>query len=216
MKTEAATFLEALVRGDRRSAQRLVDGVLDRGRTLRELYLDVFQPALQEIGRRWQYNEVTVAEEHLATAITQAAMGRAFERVYRWRDSRSPSLIAACADDERHQLGLRMVCDLLELEGWDTTYLGASVPVESLVDMVLKRSPDVVALSASIGPNLPRVRGAIAAIRESGVSPMPLIVVGGLAVAGDANLASRLGADLTAVSAADAVELLTARVPQRA
>lgn len=214
--TTPEAFLDALTRGDRRTAERLVDTALDRGAHLRELYLDMIQPAMREIGRLWQENCLTVAEEHLATAITQAAMGRAFERVYRWFDRRTPTLIAACADDERHQMGLRMLCDLLELEGWDTTYLGASVPVESLVDMVEKRRPDVVALSAAIAPHLPRVRSAIAAIHASNVSPAPLIVIGGRAIGGDTELATRLGADLTASDASEAVAMLQQRFARSA
>jgi methanogenic corrinoid protein MtbC1 len=213
--TEGESFVDALVRGDRRSANQFVDRMLDRGVSLRDLYLDVMQPAMHEIGRRWQENEVSVAEEHLATAITQAAMGRAFERVYRWHDSRAPSLIAACVDEERHQIGLRMLCDLLELEGWDTTYLGASVPAESLMDMVRKRRPDVVAVSVTMTPHLSHARFVIAALRQSGVTPMPVVIIGGRAVAGDAGLGMRLGADLTAGNAGDAVELLRVRLAQR-
>lgn len=211
MMGDATTFLDALVRGDRRAADRVVDHVLDRGDGLRGLYLSVVQPAMREIGRLWQENELTVAEEHLATAITQSAMGRAFERVYRWHESRNPTLIAACVDEERHQMGLRMLCDLLELEGWDTAYLGASVPIESLVAMVEKRKPDVVALSATIAPHLPRIRAAIEAIRGASVAAQPLIIVGGRAFHGQAVLATQLGADLTAEDASDAVELLRSR-----
>jgi methanogenic corrinoid protein MtbC1 len=209
--TAVAEFLDALVRGDRRTADQLVDRSLDRGDDLQTLYLEVLQPAMREIGRLWQENQLTVAEEHLATAITQAAMGRAFERVYRWRDQRTPTMIAACVDDERHQMGLRMLCDLLELEGWETTYLGASVPIEALVDMIEKRKPDVVGLSATIAPHLPRLRAAIAAIRESRVSPMPFIIAGGRAIAGDEALAQRMGADITASDASDAVQTLQRR-----
>jgi methanogenic corrinoid protein MtbC1 len=209
--TDCDRFLEALRRGDRRAADGVVDHILDRGAGLRDLYLDVIQPAMREIGRLWQENELTVAEEHLATAITQSAMGRAFERVYRWHESRNPSLIAACVDEERHQVGLRMICDLLELEGWDPAYLGASVPVESLVAMVEKRRPDVVALSAATAPNLPRLRDAVGAIRKAPLTTQPLIMVGGRAVSGNPELASRLGADITAADAAGAVELLRDR-----
>jgi methanogenic corrinoid protein MtbC1 len=206
--SEAEDFLQALRSGDRRTANAIVDRVIDRGEALQDLYLEIVQPAMREVGRLWQLNEMTVAEEHLATAITQAAMGRAFERVYQWRDSRTPSLVAACVADERHQMGLRMLCDLLELEGWDTSYLGASVPVESLVSMVEKRMPDVVALSATITPHLPRLRAAITAIRAVNIASQPLIIAGGRAVNGDEDLARRLGADLTAGDAADAVRKL--------
>jgi methanogenic corrinoid protein MtbC1 len=69
---------------------------------------------------------------------------------------------------------------------------------------VRKRRPDVVALSASITPHLARVRETIRAIRENVPDP-PLIAVGGRPFLGDPGLAERLGADLTAGDAAEAV-----------
>ena len=201
-------FLDALKRGDRRAATFIVDAALDAGAELREIYIDVVQPAMREIGRLWQENELTVAEEHLATAISQSVMSRTFERVFVWRDSRTPFLVAACADDERHQIGLRMLCDLLEMEGWETSYLGASVPIESLVDFVQKHQPDAVAISATIAPHIPRVRAAIDALRAAHLAKQPVVAVGGRAFLTDPSLAVRVGADLTAADAADAVRVL--------
>jgi methanogenic corrinoid protein MtbC1 len=211
MSETADRYLDALLCGDRNAAAGVVDVALGAGACLRTLYLDVLQPSMREIGRLWQENVITVADEHLATAITQSVMGRLFEKVYEWRPRRSPSLIAACADEERHQMGLRMLCDLLELEGWDTTYLGASVPVESLVDMVARLHPEVVALSASISPHIPRVRAAIAAIRAADLTVQPFVIVGGRALFADTTLAARIGADLMATDAAEAVDLLQRR-----
>ena len=212
MNTLRDSYLDALRRGDRRAAFRALDDALDAGAELDDLYLDVVQPAMREIGRLWEQNVLTVAEEHAATAITQAAMARMFERVFVWRDVRTPRLLAACAEDERHQMGLRMLCDLLELDGWETTYLGASVPVESLVDFVHKHNPDVVALSATIAPHIPRIRDAITAIRDATLPKQPLIAVGGRAFHSDPSLADRVGADLTAEDAAVAVRTLDERL----
>ena len=212
MTPQADDFLDALRRGDRRDAFRAVDAALDAGTELRGIYLDVVQPAMREIGRLWQENELTVAEEHLATAIVQSAMSRTFERVFVWRDLRTPLLVAACADTERHQIGLRMLCDLLEMEGWATTYLGASVPIESLVDFVRKHQPAAVAISATIAPHIPRVRAAIAAIRAANLPQQPVVAVGGRLFLSDPSLAIRLGADLTATDASDAVRALDEKV----
>jgi len=206
------SFFEAIRRGDRQAAFRSLDAALDAGLGLQALYVEVVQPSMREIGRLWQENELTVAEEHLATAITESAMSRAFERVFVWRDQRTPRLIAACADDERHQMGLRMLCDLLELEGWETIYLGASVPIESLTAIIAAREPDAVALSATIAPHVPRVRAAIAAIRATKLDRQPLIAVGGRAFLADPSLAKRVGADFTAADAAQAVRTLDERV----
>ena len=210
-----ARYLDAVRRGDRRGAFAVVDDARAAGLDLRTLYLAVFQPALREIGRLWQENAITVADEHLATAITQAAMGRLYDDAFAWGAEGGPTLIAACADVERHEIGLRMLCDLLELEGWRTTYLGATVPIESLAAMVRERKPDAVALSVALAPHLPRLRETIAAVREAAGDRPPVILVGGRPFLADPSLAERLGADLTAGDAQEAVAALRARVEGR-
>jgi MerR family transcriptional regulator, light-induced transcriptional regulator len=203
-----AEFLDAVLAGSRRTAFGVVDRALEAGLGLRDLYLEVFQPALREVGRLWQENRITVADEHLATAITQAAMGRLYDRLFAASPGGGRLLVAACADTERHEVGLRMICDLLEMEGWDTVFLGATVPVGDLVRMVASRRPDVVALSASITPHLPRLRDAIAAIRRTADGGAPLIAVGGRPFVDDPALADEVGADFTAADAAEAAERL--------
>ena len=204
-------YLAAVLAGHRREAFALVEEAVDEGLGIGPLYLDVFQPVLREIGRLWQENRITVADEHLATAITQAAMARVYDRLFLQQRAAGPLLVAACADQERHELGLRMLCDVLEMEGWDTVFLGASVPVEDLVSMVVERRPAVVALSAAIAPHLPRVREAIGAIRRAVPEGGPVIAVGGRAFADDPGLGERLGADLTARDAIEAATRLKER-----
>jgi methanogenic corrinoid protein MtbC1 len=207
-------YFDALRRGDRHAAFQTLDAALDAGADIHAIYLEVVQPSLREIGRLWQDNVISVAEEHLATAITESAMGRVFERVFVWRDGRAPRLLAACADQERHQLGLRMLCDLLEMDGWETIYLGASMPIESLVELVRARRPDVVAISATLATHVSRVREAIRSIRAAQLELQPVIAVGGRAFMSDPSLAPRVGADLTASDAREAVRALNERVPR--
>jgi MerR family transcriptional regulator, light-induced transcriptional regulator len=215
-RTEAVLgeYVASLREGDRRRAFATIDRARRSGVDLPSLYMEVFQPALREVGRLWQTNEISVADEHLATAITQAAMARAFEQVFSWSDSPRHTLLAACADTERHEVGLRMICDLLELRGWDTTFLGATVPVDSLVSMIERRKPDAVALSVALTPHLPRLRMMVEQIRSLIEDP-PLILVGGRPFLDDPSLANRIGADLTAPDALQAVELLQQNIAKR-
>jgi len=205
-------YFGAIRIGDRRRAFQVIDAVREEGLELAAIYLGIFEPALREIGCLWQNNELTVAEEHLATVITEAAMARAYERAFTWRTDMSRTLVAACVDVERHEIGLRMLCDLLDLEGWHTTYLGSTVPVESLVMMVRRLRPNVVALSAALTPHLPRVRAMTEAIKGALGDARPLIIVGGRPFLDNPGLAQRLGADFTAQNAVDAVRLLGERV----
>lgn len=206
-------YITAILAGDRFRAFDVLEQARGAGLGLRPIYLGVLQPALREIGRLWQENEITVADEHLATAITQGAMSRLFGQVYAWGTRANRTLIAACADLERHEVGLRMICDLLEIEGWDTVYLGAAVPADSLAFMVERKRPDAVALSATITPHVPRLRSMIDALRA--LDEPPFIVVGGRPFHADPGLAERIGADLTADDAAEAVDRLTSRFVPR-
>lgn len=208
-----AAWLAALREGDRRAAQEVVRRAREEGLALTEIYLEIFQPALQEIGRLWQENEISVADEHLATAITQMAMAQFYDELFASPSAGGPTLIGACVDVERHEVGLRMLCDLLEVEGWDTTYLGAAVPIGGLVHMVRDRQPDVVALSAALMPHVSRVAQVVAALREGLGERTPTILVGGRAFVENPALASGVGADLTASTAAGAVNLLKERFP---
>lgn len=205
-------YIAALRAGERRRAFAAVDGARAAGLPLQVIYLDVLQPAMREIGRLWQENLLSVAEEHLATAITLSVMLRLTDSST-WTPSRPRRLIAACAEHERHEIGLRMLCDLLDQEGWETHYLGATVPTESLVGMVRDRRPDVVALSATIAPHLPHVRATIATIREATAPEPPLFLLGGRQFLGQPELGARLGADLTAQDAGEAVAMLLERLP---
>jgi MerR family transcriptional regulator, light-induced transcriptional regulator len=206
-----AQYLDAVTSGERLRAFAAVEAAREAGVDLRTLYLRVFQPALREIGRLWQGNRLTVAEEHMATAITQTAMLRLLGDL-EVPEPAGPLLIAACVDTERHEIGLRMLCDFLDLEGWETIYLGAAVPAESLAQMVSDRRPQAVALSASIAPHLPQLRDAIAAVREAGAPDPPLVMVGGRPFLEHPELAATLGADLTASDAAEAAALLVERL----
>lgn len=197
-------FLRALLDGDRFAAFDEVARLRGAGRGLSSIYLEVFQPSLREIGRLWQVAEITVADEHLASAITQSAMAGLYRDLFDEAPSSGPTVLAACADGEHHQIGLRMVCDLLQVDGWATRYLGASVPADDLVDMVRRRNPDVLAMSASIPARLDDVRQVLSAVRAAG-GRRPFLVVGGRAVGEEgAPDAPALGADLVLFDAAEA------------
>ncbi|HEY6889679.1 MAG TPA: cobalamin-dependent protein, partial [Solirubrobacter sp.] len=189
-------YVDALVAGDLATAVRLVE---DSDADVRSLYLDVLQPALYEIGHRWEEAEISVAQEHLATATTQSLMARLAERF----DSctrRGRKVLVACADGELHAIGVRMVADFLDADGWDVLFVGAISPSAAVADLAREQGVDVVALSAALPARVPELANAVRVLRA--LEPAPVIAVGGLAFAGDATRALATGADLFATDAA--------------
>jgi MerR family transcriptional regulator, light-induced transcriptional regulator len=208
-------YLDAICAGDRRAAFAVLDRCAEDGHGLRPVYLQVLQPAMHEVGQRWQENRLSVAEEQLATAITQSAMARLYSRHFEGAPGPARTLIAACADFERHELGLRMIADFLELDGWEVVYLGATARVDDLVAMVRTQRPDALALSVSLAPHLPRLGAMIAAVRAALGAEAPLILAGGRPLVERPGLAAELGADLTASDAHEAAELVRAHFASR-
>jgi MerR family transcriptional regulator, light-induced transcriptional regulator len=200
----ARAYLRCLLDGRRHEAVAMILDAAQSGTPVEDLYLRVLQNVQREIGRLWQLNRITVAQEHYGTAVTQQAMARLYPHVF-GRDRVGRTLVATCVADELHEVGLRMVADLFELTGWDTHYLGANVPVQGVVQTVLDRRADVLAVSTTITANLHHVEELIAAVRAVPAAAAPKVLVGGypFLIAGD--LWRRVGADGFAADAREAV-----------
>lgn len=191
---ECEAFEEALLAGDHRRAAQVFDRVLDAGRGLVEAEQHVIQPALYRIGQKWQENQVSVAQEHLATAIAQSVMARGMVK----SEVPSPNgrkVLLACVAGNHHVVGLQMVADSFQLGGWDVQYLGADVPVRDLVGQVKSWKPDLVGLSVSFPQQLRVVRQAIQALEAELGSARPPVIIGGLAINQFDQLADQVGAE---------------------
>lgn len=159
-------YQERLLAGDRRACGEIVQKLLDDGIGLEELYLDLFQTALYEVGSLWERNRISVAVEHTATAITEALMSLAYPRLFQVRRI-GRTAVVTCATGELHQVGARMVADSLEMRGWDAHFLGANTPVDDLLRHLDDKKPEVLAISMSISSSLPRLQESVGQIREA-------------------------------------------------
>lgn len=175
-------FLAAQLAADRREALRLVlDEGVKRGVQVQQLLLDVIRPAQQEIGRLWQINQISIADEHVATAISQLALAQLYPYAERHATTHRRILVG-CVEGELHDMGARMAADLLDLEGHDVIFLGASTPTDHLVNKVKAEEPDLVVLSITMTFHVGALQSAVARIRAE-ASPPPPIAAGGRALA---------------------------------
>lgn len=191
-------FVTAIARNDALGAERAVLAAVEDGLPVRDVYLKVAQPALYEIGRGWERGELTVAQEHLATATVQSLIARLSVRLGASGKPRGRAIVA-CAPGELHAVGAHFVADFLEGDGWEVLMLGPSTPLLALADLVRVTRPAVVALSTTLGSNLPATAAVMTDL--SSLDPRPLLVVGGAAFGGREILAREFGADVYAADA---------------
>ncbi len=202
----ARDYLAQLLDGKRSNAYQVIRDALRNGLSIRDLYITIFQPVQYEVGRLWLLNKVSVAEEHFCTAATQSLMLELYPEII--SSSRSGAkLVSACVGPELHEIGVRMVTDFFEMDGWDTWYLGAAVSNDILIAAINERSPDIVALSATMSYHIPKVTELVAVIKENFGGDAPRVMVGGVPFNTVPDLWRTVGADLWAVNADQAVQV---------
>ena len=194
MAARRDAFLAGLLTRRSVRARAAVDDALADGVPITDIYLEILQPALYEIGHRWAIDQLNVAEEHYATAVTQQLLDELSARMRMPpRDGRLA--VVSGTPGELHALGARMVADFLEADGWEVIQLGASTPAPDLAELVDSERPDIVALSTATAGSLPGIVDVLDRLRE--LEPRPYLVVGGQFWTAETSLAaSELGADL--------------------
>jgi MerR family transcriptional regulator, light-induced transcriptional regulator len=195
-------YLAAQLAGNRREALRLlVEDGLGGGASVLDLQTRVIQAAQDELGRLWQHNQVTIAQEHMASAISELGLATLFERAAP-TSSLGKKIILACVAGEHHDLPARLVADFLDLAGFDMRYLGADVPHDDLARMIEAEQPDLIGLSVTMSFNVPALRTAVA--RSRAIADRP-ICIGGHATRGAPDLAGELGVVAAGKSPAEIV-----------
>ena len=211
-------YLEHAVAGRDRAAVDHVLGLADAGWSVPELLLGVIGPAQDELGRLWERGAISVAEEHMATAVTHLAMYALYPRLFD-ADRLGQALDAAPVPGHRHSVGLRMVSDLLQHRGWDVHYVGTSCPVPDLIDAVADHEAILLLLGASMTCHLPVLRQAIEQVRAERRCDGVTVMVGGRPFRHAPGLGEWAGADLVGTHAVEAIAaattLLAAEAPSR-
>ena len=188
-----ARYLDAQLAGDRRAALRIViDEGLGAGHPVHALHTGVVQAAQAEIGRLWQQNRISIADEHMATAISHVVASRLFEEATP-QPRLDKRVIVACVEGEFHDFPSRLVGDFLDLGGFDVLYLGANVPTDHLMAMLRDTTPDLLALSVTMSFNVPALRAALVRVRAE--LPSLPILVGGHALSWEPGIAAEFDVD---------------------
>lgn len=203
-KLLAQRFLDICLQFKYGSAISEIQKAVDEGVSVNEIYLQVITPVMRELGRLWHLNKITVGHEHYCTAVTQMVMASLFPKIFSV-EQKKRRLLSICVAGELHEIGARMVSDLFEMNGWDTIFLGADVPVESVINTLIEHEANVLAISVTLVSNLGALTEIIEAVRATPACVNVKILVGGAALNIDSSLWQKLGADGWAIDGPSAI-----------
>jgi methanogenic corrinoid protein MtbC1 len=185
-------FLAAILNGQRQAALNVIEEALRDGHKLVNIYVDVFAESLHRVGKLWELNQISVGQEHMATAITQYVIALIYPHLAP-SALRRGSMVVTGVSGELHQIGANLVADAMESNGWTVRFLGTNLPHSSILGAVEESAADVLCISTTIVANLPSAVDLIRDLRSKLRERMPRIVVGGAAFRLAGHFAAEVG-----------------------
>ncbi|PYZ98169.1 cobalamin-binding protein [Alteribacter lacisalsi] len=181
MKNERRDFVEALLAGDQGESFHIVNRLRETQSRL-SIYHNLVTPAMYDIGRLWEENKISVADEHLATGVCDFVLSQTeFDLVQKPLSSKKPKAMFFSIADEWHQLGIKMVSILFKEHGWNVRYLNANLPQDHALNNAKVWKPDLIGMSISLAYRAPDLSGYIEAFEK--LPSKPAIMIGGRVMA---------------------------------
>jgi MerR family transcriptional regulator, light-induced transcriptional regulator len=106
-------------------------------KTFREIFFDVFAPLMNEIGLLWQANTISAAHEHFLSYLFKQKILLNTEKLQLIEPTQKDKVfVLYLPENEIHELGLMYLNYEFIFNGYKTIYLGESVPIDSLKDVL--------------------------------------------------------------------------------
>ena len=171
-----SSFQSALIAGDHQKCMEIALENIKTPPDIEPFYSQVIQPIMYEVGMLWEQDILSVAQEHLASAIVGRIMATISMTKIEAKKNKGKVVVTA-SPNEFHETGAWMITDILAVEGWDVQYLGANTPQNDLVNFLLSFRPDVLAISVTMPFNIEKTKSIIDSIKaSSGIEKMKIMV----------------------------------------
>lgn len=120
-----------------------------------QLFVEVLQPLLREVGERWHRGELAISQERMVSSTIRRHLGLVLETY--GRSARRQDIVFATLPGERHELGLLMAAIVCASRGFKAHYLGPDMPAPEIARFAREIGASIVALSVMLQEQLPEV-----------------------------------------------------------
>ena len=151
-------------------------GVLASVLPVAELVRRVVHPLMDLTGRRWYDGTLTVAQEHMVSALLRNLLG-GLVRLYPPREPRL-RLVFATPAGELHEFGILSAAMLAVSEGIEAIYLGPNLPTQEIVSITHRLRPRALVLGIVAPAYQADLNGSVAFIAAQ-IPPVTELWIGG-------------------------------------
>jgi DNA-binding transcriptional MerR regulator len=168
----------------------------------------LLMPLLAELGRRWEKDEGSIAEEHFFCFYLRNKLGARFH--HRVRAGKGPKLLLSCLPGDRHETGLLLFALTANAAGYQPILLGADMPLDDLPDVVKKTGCQAIILSGFLQPGTELLEHALPALARQSQVP---VFLGGHASAQVHDMVKRAGVNVLGTDLNSGITKLRDSVP---
>jgi len=200
---ELSELNAAVGQGKRARAVELTERLLQLGAAPGQI-LDAMVRAMDEVGRRFQCQEIFIPQMLMASRSMSDAMALLAPKLSASGVKPQYRAVIGTVAGDVHNIGKDLVAMMWRGAGFEVIDLGTNVPASHFLKAAHEQRPDLIGLSALLTTTMPAVKTTVetlAQVRANGVR----VVVGGAPLT--QSFADAVGADGYAPDAASAVDL---------
>lgn len=190
-------------KGNRNETKRLVQEAIDANQPAQSV-LDAMVAAMDEIGGRFQRNEVFVPEMLVAARAMKEGMALLEPMLVKAGIKPAFTAVVGTVQGDLHDIGKNLVAMMWKGANFGVVDLGTNVPADKFIAAAKESGAKVIGLSALLTTTMPAMRETVKKIREELHDVK--VVIGGAPIT--QQFADEVGADGFAPDAAGAVELV--------
>ncbi|MGB3223001.1 MAG: cobalamin-dependent protein [Desulforhopalus sp.] len=203
---ERKQLVEHILSGDRDNAMLLLEKRAERFHW-RETIVELLEPVLDDIGKRWAEEKVSLAAGYLAGKIAEDVLIKAVKVNEAIPQTKGPIVIGNVEDDY-HSLGRKLVVLFLRTAGWHVIDLGNDVLAGEFVAAAIENRAKIIGVSAMMLTTAENISKIRTEMERFGVADKIKLAVGGAIFKVRPELVEEVGGDGTVANAVDVPKLM--------
>ena len=207
---ELSELTDAIKTGNRNAANRLTQEAIEAFLEPRSI-LDALIAGMDDVGARFQRNEVFVPEMLIAARAMKESMAILEPLLAQAGIRPEYTAIIGTVKGDLHDIGKNLVAMMWRGANFNVIDLGTNISPERFVEAAREHHPQIIGLSALLTTTMPSMKATIEELRAAGI-PNAKIIIGGAPIT--QQFADQIGADAFAPDAASAVEVARQLVGQ--